>query len=209
MHKWAHTGKKPYSCDVCQASFAHKSMLRLHKRTHTNKKPFSCEVCASSFTQMLGLHRHIQTHTEVQPFSCEVCGSYFAQKLSFLIHKRTHAIEKPFYQEVCWSYFAWKSGLLICNWIHTGEKPFSCIICGSSSYIEYHTYMSISKHTQESSHFLVKCVDLWQRTSLLIQEWTHNGEKLYACEVGAFSFCMEIKFTRTYVSTLWRKAITC
>lgn len=67
--------------------------------------------------------------------------------------------------------------------------------------------MSISKHTQESSHFLVKCVDLWQRTSLLIQEWTHNGEKLYACEVGAFSFCMEIKFTRTYVSTLWRKAI--
>ena len=53
QHIWrAHTGEKPYACDVCDYSCASSGQLGNHKRIHTGEKPYKvvlqCMVTACS-----------------------------------------------------------------------------------------------------------------------------------------------------------------
>ena len=41
-----HKGKKPYQCDMCDASFAQKQQLQIHiASVHERKKPYNCDMC--------------------------------------------------------------------------------------------------------------------------------------------------------------------
>ena len=57
-----HEGKKPFKCNLCDASFAEKCNLKKHVSTvHEGKKPFKCDICKADFTSKQIMNTHISS----------------------------------------------------------------------------------------------------------------------------------------------------
>ncbi|KAI8586362.1 hypothetical protein BDZ88DRAFT_387648, partial [Geranomyces variabilis] len=59
-HRLVHSDLRPFTCDVCDATFRRKFDLRRHMRSlHADgTKPFVCELCGLGFTRSDTLRRH-------------------------------------------------------------------------------------------------------------------------------------------------------
>ena len=52
--------KKPFKCNICDASFTQKGNLNGHVASiHEGKKPFKCSICDASFTKKGHLDGHV------------------------------------------------------------------------------------------------------------------------------------------------------
>ena len=77
-----HDGKKPFKCNICEASFPQKQNLNIHiASVHEGKKPFKCNSCDASFVSKHGLTVHIYSvHEFKKPFKCNDCSMSFSLK---------------------------------------------------------------------------------------------------------------------------------
>ena len=146
--------KKPYTCSLCDKSFAKNYTMNSHMQTHNREKPFKCILCSKPFALKGSLTRHIRIHTGEKPFSCMICNKLFSQSNQLKSHMRMHTGEKPFSCIICNKLFKHKNHVKTHMQTHIGEKPFSCMIC--------------NKLFNHSSH-----VKNHMRT--------HTGEKLFSC----------------------------
>lgn len=54
-HLMVHSGKRPFSCEICSKSFRQKEHLKAHQLTHMAQ----CEVCYHTFPDKEELRNHI------------------------------------------------------------------------------------------------------------------------------------------------------
>ncbi|XP_028427280.1 zinc finger protein 629 [Perca flavescens] len=116
----SHTGKRSFSCSVCEKDFKQRGHLQDHMRTHTGEKPFGCSVCNKAFTVNGNLHRHMRIHTEKKallesvqpqkhmmthigdnPYSCSICDRMFNRPRQLRKHKCVGQMEAEADGEDC------------------------------------------------------------------------------------------------------------
>ncbi|EEC18441.1 zinc finger protein, putative [Ixodes scapularis] len=71
-HARTYVQGKPFSCPICQKTFAYKGSLHVHQRVHTGERPFKCGTCGSAFRHSSNLKEHKRIHTGERPYRCEL-----------------------------------------------------------------------------------------------------------------------------------------
>ncbi|KAK6323701.1 hypothetical protein J4Q44_G00060400 [Coregonus suidteri] len=157
-------------CPHCGRFFKSRSRLRTHIQAHSGLKPFKCDLCPKTFAYNRCVTRHRITHSAHKPYTCLRCGKSYTLlgtlKTHHLLHERQDALnqdgvvvkeqtvkeegmekgrgvvndaesKKSKYPK-CFRYkcpdcprcFRMSSQVPVHRYSHTGKYPFTCSICG-------------------------------------------------------------------------------
>ena len=76
-----HVQCQPYTCHVCDKSFARSDSLKRHMMIHNdNSVYYECETSDKKFKSNSSLRTHVKNIHEGLSYSCEICLKSFAHK---------------------------------------------------------------------------------------------------------------------------------
>ncbi|XP_050076863.1 zinc finger protein 850-like [Anopheles maculipalpis] len=149
-----HNGTPPnFPCPQCGKSFIVRSRLKAHLKTHSERKEHACDVCDASFHNKGLLKRHRRAlHSTELLFECKHCSKKFAVVEKFKIHQRVHTGERPFECTFCprtFLHFSDRKRHEMAT--HTGERPFKCKLCTASYIRNRELNLHMQKHRVDGS----------------------------------------------------------
>uniref|UniRef100_A0A8C8JY75 C2H2-type domain-containing protein n=1 Tax=Oncorhynchus tshawytscha TaxID=74940 RepID=A0A8C8JY75_ONCTS len=132
-HIQAHSGLKPFKCDLCPMTFAYNRCVMRHRITHSARKPYNCLRCGKNYT-LLGT---LQTHhlLDERQDALNKDGVVVKEEGRGAVNDLESKNSKypTFFRYKCPDYprcFRMSSQVPVHRYSRTGKYPFTCSICG-------------------------------------------------------------------------------
>jgi uncharacterized Zn-finger protein len=86
-HMNVHSGKRPYKCPDCSATFMTQSVFSRHRQKHKSVVACPYEECGVKFRNLSEQVKHVnRVHSTAGTYVCSKCGKLFMDKDKMMSH---------------------------------------------------------------------------------------------------------------------------
>uniref|UniRef100_A0A8C7GX97 Zinc finger protein 93 n=1 Tax=Oncorhynchus kisutch TaxID=8019 RepID=A0A8C7GX97_ONCKI len=137
-HIQAHSGLKPFKCDLCPMTFAYNRCVTRHRITHSARKPYNCLRCGKNYTLLGTLQTHHLLHERQDALNKDGVvvkeGTVKEEGRGAVNDVESKNSKYPtFFRYKCPDYprcFRMSSQVPVHRYSRSGKYPFTCSICG-------------------------------------------------------------------------------
>ncbi|CAH1250328.1 ZNF665 [Branchiostoma lanceolatum] len=164
LHKYKHTGERPYKCSLCAFAARHRSTLERHgKISHPGKNCYKCSYCNHFAETKSLLRKHEKTHKAEHLHKCPVrsCPISSNNREELVAHLARS---------------------------HKKSQEYSCPACDHKTYLLRELKEHMKTHGHEKIYKCDKCVftaKTWE--CLRNHKARHNRTKKFKCDKCDFS----------------------